>query len=47
MNISELLHRSETKFNVHLFINSVYVVVDMHIYCKLCIIALEYPYGLG
>jgi hypothetical protein len=34
------------KFNVHLFIKSVYVRVDMHIYCKLYIITLEYSYVL-
>ena len=47
MNISKLLHPTEMKFNVHLFITSVYVMVDMHIYCKLCIIALEEPYVMG
>jgi len=41
MNISELLRPTEMKFNVHLFINNVYVVDDMHIYCKLIIKTLE------
>lgn len=44
MNISELLRPTEMEFNVHLFINNVYVVVGMHIYCKLCIITLELGY---
>jgi hypothetical protein len=31
MNISEKLRPTEMKLNVHLLINSVYVVVDMYI----------------